>query len=277
MSDATYQLLTSAEFFTAIAVGAVGVVIVLVWAALTRSPSPFGGVVLVAGIAVAVVLQEEIPLGLILGLSLLVLAGLATFRSPLVRIALAVPGAVVVALTSLSLPGAVVAATIGIPYSRRVATVFVTVMIVLLAVLVESFDRRYAATTVATPLLAISVASVFLTVPNTRIVLLAAGAALPWLVAGPPAKLARLGRSGSYAAVGMLVWLVATGGLGRPLSLFAGIATLGVLAIEPLVAALRGQDSLVSDGGDPISDATLAALVGAQIAIQAVIAIVVRV
>ena len=277
MSDATYQLLTSAEFFTAIAVGAVGVVIVLVWAALTRSPSPFGGVVLVAGIAVAVVLQEEIPLGLILGLSLLVLAGLATFRSPLVRIALAVPGAVVVALTSLSLPGAVVAATIGIPYSRRVATVFVTVMIVLLAVLVESFDRRYAATTVATPLLAISVVSVFLTVPNTRIVLLAAGAALPWLVAGPPAKLARLGRSGSYAAVGMLVWLVATGGLGRPLSLFAGIATLGVLAIEPLVAALRGQDSLVSDGGDPISDATLAALVGAQIAIQAVIAIVVRV
>ena len=277
MSDATYQLLTSSEFFTSIAVGAVGVVIVLVWAVFTRSPSPVGGVVLVAGIAISVALQEDVSFGLILGLGLLVLAGLATFRSPLVRMAFAIPGALVVALTTLALPGAAVLGTLGIPYSRRVATVFLTAMIVLLAVLVDSFDRRFAATTVATPLLAISVVSVFLTVPDTRIVLLAAGAALPWLVAGPPAKLARLGRSGSFAAVGMVVWLVATGGLGRPLSLFAGIATLGVLVVEPLVAALRGQDELRSDAGGSISDATLVAVVGAHIAIQAVIAIVVRV
>ena len=277
MSDATYQLLTSSEFFTSIAVGAVGVVIVLVWAVFTRRPSPVGGVVLVAGIAIAVALQEDVSFGLILGLGLLVLAGLATFRSPLVRMAFAIPGALVVALTTLALPGAAVLGTLGIPYSRRVATVFLTAMIVLLAVLVDSFDRRFAATTVATPLLAISVVSVFLTVPDTRIVLLAAGAALPWLVAGPPAKLARLGRSGSYAAVGMVVWLVATGGLGRPLSLFAGIATLGVLVVEPLVAALRGQDEPRSDAGGSISDATLVAVVGAHIAIQAVIAIVVRV
>ena len=277
MSDATYQLLTSSEFFTSIAVGAVGVVIVLVWAVFTRSPSPVGGVVLVAGIAIAVALQEDVSFGLILGLGLLVLAGLATFRSPLVRMAFAIPGALVVAVTTLALPGAAVLGTLGIPYSRRVATVFLTAMIVLLAVLVDSFDRRFAATTVATPLLAISVVSVFLTVPDTRIVLLAAGAALPWLVAGPPAKLARLGRSGSYAAVGMVVWLVATGGLGRPLSLFAGIATLGVLVVEPLVAALRGQDEPRSDAGGSISDATLVAVVGAHIAIQAVIAIVVRV
>lgn len=277
MSDATYQLLTSAEFFTAVAVGAVGVVIVLAWAVFTRSPSPVGGVVLVAGIAIAIALQEEVPLGLILGLGLLILAGLATFRSPLAMMALAIPGGLVVALTSLSVPGAVVVATLGIPYSRRVVIVFVAVVIVLLAVLVESFDRRFATTTVATPLLAISVVSVFLTVPDTRIVLLGAGAALPWLVAGPPAKLARLGRSGSYAAVGMVVWLVATGGFGRPLSLFAGVATLGVLAIEPLVAALRSQGRLRQEAEGTISDTTVAVVVAAHIAIQALIAIVVRV
>ena len=277
MSDATYQLLTSSEFFTSIAVGSVGVVIVLVWAAFTRRPSPVGGVVLVAGIAVAVALQENVSLGLILGLGLLVLAGLVKFTSPLVRMAFAIPGALVIALTTLALPGAGVLGTLGIPYSRRVAMVFLPVMIVLLAVLVDSFDRRFAATTVATPLLAISVMSVFLSVPDTRIVLLAAGAALPWLVAGPPAKLARLGRSGSYAAVGMVVWLVATGGLGRPLSLVTGIATLGVLVVEPLVRALRGQAELRSDNEGPISDATLVAVVGVHIAIQAVIAIVVRV
>jgi hypothetical protein len=75
----------------------------------------------------------------------------------------------------------------------------------------------------------------------------------------------------------MVVWLVATGGFGRPLSLFAGVATLGVLAIEPLVAALRSQGRLRQEAEGTISDTTVAVVVAAHIAIQALIAIVVRV
>lgn len=264
MSDATFRLLTSTGFITAIAIGAVGVVIVLLWAVFTKRPSPVGGVILIAGIAVAIAGAEEVPVELVIGLVLLALAGLVVAPSPLVTMAVVIPGAVAVAMTQIDNP-------------RSVAAGLVVATIVLLAPLVASFDGRYARTTLATPLLAISMVSVFLTVPDTKFVVLAAGASLPWLVAGPPAKLARLGKAGSFAAVGMLAWLVATGGFARPVSLVAGIATLGVLIVEPLFAALRRRDRLRPDDEEAITSGTGVALVVGHIAIQAVIAIVVRV
>jgi hypothetical protein len=264
VSDATFQLLTSTAFITAIAIGALGVAIVLVWAIVTKRPSPAGGVILTTAIVVSIVRAETIPTGLLIGLGVLAGAGLVPVRSLLARMAIVIPGAVIVAMTQIDNP-------------RGVAAALVAVTIILLAPLVASFDDRYAETTVATPLLAISMVSVFLTVPDTKFVLLAAGASLPWIIAGPPARLARLGQAGSFAAVGMLAWLVATGGFARPVSLAAGIATLGVLIIEPVVSALRGRRGRASDGKDRVSSGTVTVLVASQIAIQAVIAVVVRI
>ena len=202
-----------------------------------------------------------------IGLGLLLAAGLISTRSPLATLAVLLPGAVVIALIAMP----------GIIGPRRVEAVLLAATIIVLALLVASFDTRFAETTVATPLLAISFVSVFLTVPDTRLAVLAAGAALPWLVAGPPAKLARLGRSGSFVAVGMIVWLVMTGGFARHLSIVAGIATLGVLIIEPVIATIRGQGKPDSGADEAIASGTVTALVVAHVAIQAVIAIVVRV
>ena len=267
MSDATFRLLTSAEFISAIAIGAFGIGIVLVWAVATRKPSPAGGIVLTAGIAFVIFRTGGVPIGLILGLGLLLVAGLISFRSPLATMAILLPGALVIAL--IALPRIIT--------RRSVEAVLLAAAIIILALLVASFDTRFAPTTVATPLIAISFVSVFLTVPDTEFAVLAAGAALPWLVAGPPAKLARLGRSGSFVAVGMIVWLVVTGGSARPLSILAGIATLGVLIIEPVIAAVRGQSKPDSGADAAIASGTVTALVVAHVAIQAVIAIVVRV
>ena len=267
MSDATFRLLTSAEFISAIAIGTLGVGLVLVWAVATRRPSGAGGIALTAGIAFVIFRAGGVPIGLPIGLGLLLAAGLISTRSPLATLAVLLPGAVVIALIAMP----------GIIGPRRVEAVLLAATIIVLALLVASFDTRFAETTVATPLLAISFVSVFLTVPDTRLAVLAAGAALPWLVAGPPAKLARLGRSGSFVAVGMIVWLVMTGGFARHLSIVAGIATLGVLIIEPVIATIRGQGKPDSGADEAIASGTVTALVVAHVAIQAVIAIVVRV
>jgi hypothetical protein len=264
MSDATFQLLTSAAFIEAIGVGAIGVVIVLLWALFTKQPSTFGGVVLTGGIVVAIARTEAIPTGVLIGLGLLVVAGLVPTRSVLLTMAMAIPGAVVVAMTQLDSPSSIAAG-------------LVAVTIIVLAPLVASFDDRYASSTLATPLMAISMVSVFLTVPDTKFVLLAAGVSLPWIIAGPPARLARLGRSGSLAAVGMLAWLVATGGFARPVALVAGIATLGVMVLWPLMWSIGGRGEPAPDDGTPVSGGTMVTLAAVHIAIQAVIAIVVRV
>lgn len=263
MSDATLRLLTSTEFFSAIAIGAIGVIGVMIWAAATRRPFPVGGLVLTACIAIAVGLNSVIPVGIVLALILLALAGITPARSPFTTMAALIPGAVVLVAIQIS-------------NAEATASGLVLAAVVPLGALVAAFDDRHASNTIATPLLAISIGSVFLTVPDTEVAVLAAGAALLWILAGPPGRLARLGRSGAFAAVGMVLWIVATGGSARPMSLVAGIATLGVLVVEPIVVAMRGQRDQVS-GPEPLLPGALMALALTHIAIQAAIAIAIRV
>jgi hypothetical protein len=264
VSDATIQLLTSSEFFTSIAIGSVGVIAVMIWAAITRKPASFGGLVLTAAMVIAVGLEGEVTRRLAVALVLLVVAGFIPVRSPFLSMLVLVPGALAVASTQPS-------------FSQTAVGALIMLSIIPLAPLVASFDERHASSTVATPLLAISIATVFWTVPDTEIALLAAGAAVPWLVAGPPGRFASLGRPGAFAAVGMLVWVVAVGGFSRTLALVAGIATLGVLVIEPVVYAVRTR-SRPGDGGETtLSQADTTVLIAAHVAIMALISIVIRV
>ncbi|MEN8238115.1 MAG: hypothetical protein ABFR53_02810 [Actinomycetota bacterium] len=262
MSDATLRLLSSTSVLTAIAIGATGVSIMLAWVALARRPFPVGGVVLATGAVLAMVQAGRVSVMLVIGLLLLVLVGLAPSVSPYVTMAIIIPGAAVIGISQ---------STAG----RGLAPGLVAITIVVLAPLVAWFDERYAASTVGTPLMAMSVVSVFLTVPDTDVAVLAAGAALPWLMAGPPANLAKLGRAGAFSAVGLLVWLVATGGFARPVSVVAGIATLGVLVAVPVGWLFRTRRGL-RDGPQSVTSSDLVPVVGAHVAIQAVIAVVIR-
>lgn len=264
ISDATIDLLTSSGFITAVVIGIIGVIAVMIWAVAARRPAPHGGLILTAGIAIAIATAIDVPLGLLVGLAALAIAGFIPTTSSILTMAMLIPGAVALATTQLSSP-------------RTDAAAIVAIGIVLLAPLVASFDERYASSTVATPLVALSILAVFATVPDTEVAVLAAGAALPWLVAGPPIKLARLGRAGAFTVVGTLMWLVVEGGFSRPVALAAGVATLGVLVLEPLVTAFTVSRGPASPNQDSPDHGHVVLLIVAQAAIIALISIVVRV
>jgi hypothetical protein len=102
-------------------------------------------------------------------------------------------------------------------------------------------DRRYCRLGLGPVLFAITAVGVFACVPDTEqaIPLLAAsGAALVAL--WPPVGL-RLGASGAYLGVGLVVWTAAVGGVGRPGSVIGGIGCLGVFLFEPVTRALSGD------------------------------------
>jgi len=264
VSDATYQLLTSADFFTAIVIGAIGVAIVSVLAVVVSRPFRFGGIVFAIGILVALERIFDVPERLLFGAVLLAVAGFVPRTSKLLAMVAIVPGAVVVAMARIA-------------DGSDAVVLLVAAMITVLAPLVASFDEQFASSGVAAPLMAISMVSVFLTVPDTEFALLAAGASLPWLVAGPPARLARLGRAGAYVMAGLLVWLVFEGGSARTVALVAGVATLGVLIVQPVVTAALGDKPKSRSEGSPGSPNVVASVVAAHIAIQALAAIAVRV
>jgi hypothetical protein len=98
----------------------------------------------------------------------------------------------------------------------------------------------------ALPLWAVTVAGVWATVPDVEVAVVVLGAALPPALLGWPSPVARsglvsLGPAGSLAVAGLLVWVVATDGAGRPGSMVGGLACLGVLAVEPVARRLAGR------------------------------------
>lgn len=128
--------------------------------------------------------------------------------------------------------------------------------------LLADFDRRRR-DGLALPLWAVSVAGVWATVPDVESAVVVLGAALPPALLGWPSPLARnglvsLGVAGSLAGAGLLVWVVATDGAGRPGSMVGGLACLGVLGVEPLARRLGGRGP-AGVGGQPLPAAALLA------------------
>jgi hypothetical protein len=104
-------------------------------------------------------------------------------------------------------------------------------------VLLASFDRRRWSDGLALPLLAVSAAGIWATVPDVEAAVVVMGVCLPFaglgwplLRSGPPS----LGLAGALATAGLMAWTVVTGGAGRPGSIAGGFACLGMLVAEPL-------------------------------------------
>jgi hypothetical protein len=100
-------------------------------------------------------------------------------------------------------------------------------------VAVAAFDRRAAHTGLAPQLLAVSILGLYACVPDTELVLAFLGAAVPLLLLTWPRVVARLGAGGSYAAIGLFLWIATVGGSGRPGSIVGAVAALGLLVAEP--------------------------------------------
>ena len=83
------------------------------------------------------------------------------------------------------------------------------------AVVLADFDVRWRHRGLGPVLLPVSLLGVYATVPDTEMALVALGAALPLSLLGWPVALASWGRAGAWAVAGSLVWVTASGGVGR--------------------------------------------------------------
>jgi len=116
---------------------------------------------------------------------------------------------------------------------------------VAVAAALTAFDRRWGDLGLLPALLAVSAAGIWATVPDVEGALVLLGATVAMALLGRPGPLAArrpglaaFGAAGSAAAAAVLVWVVATGGAGRPGSVVGGLACLGLLLVEPAVRLL---------------------------------------
>jgi hypothetical protein len=231
IGDALGPLLGSAGLAAGLRFGLVASALGVVVALARRGGRPLAIAGLLFAAAAAAALQRTlgVPAGLALGL--LVLAGAGALRGHGHRAAgplawlLAVLGAwLLVARSGLAL--------------EQWARLLVGVAIVLGGWLVADFDAKWRRWGLGPVLLAVSVAGVYATVPDTERALTALGAALPLALLGWPWPLSALGPAGAYAATGVLLWVMAAGSDGRGSAVVGGVACLGLLAVEPLARLL---------------------------------------
>jgi len=185
----------------------------------------FGGLLVAAAMIVVLYESEMLGFSQIVGVTLLAIAGLFP-RSVAIGFLLAIPGAFFVIRPETTEPQS------WLPW-------FAMVAIVIAAPLVAAFDDRYQRTGLSLPLFGIAALGVFLTVPDTEGAMVLLGVAGMAGFLGWPRPLASLGGPGAYAAVGVFVFVAAEGAIGRPPSIIASVAVLGLLLIVPITMRLR--------------------------------------
>jgi len=85
------------------------------------------------------------------------------------------------------------------------------------------------------PMIAISVFGIWVTVPETEHARVLLGVAVPMAFATLRPTHAQISTAGAFALAGMVVWVAAIGGDARPGSIIGAWASLGLVAILPLV------------------------------------------
>jgi hypothetical protein len=221
---------TSSQFVAGLRSGVVATLVGLavggVWKARTKTPAGLIGPLLVAASVVAMPPFRGVPLQLLVGIGALGLAGLTAtlLRSPLLKALLAAPGAWLVTAAS------------AVNGSEWVVWFTFLAIVAGSALLAES-DRHLRAPPIAPWLLAVTLAGVYATLPDTEEILVVMGAAAPLIFLGWPFGWARLGSAGSFMTVGLVAWVSAWGGLGRPAAIIGAVASLGVLLLLPLATS----------------------------------------
>lgn len=237
-SRETLEALQSDEFLAGLALGfgalTVGVLIVYVWRQWRNDPAGPAGLLSAVAAAVALSLTSDVDPGLWIGIGLLALGGAI---HPVVR---GLPGSSAI----LAIPGAWwVARQVELPGAEWVSWLLL-LWIVVAASLVSDFDLHFADRGYGPVLMAISIAGMFVTLPDTEEVLVVLGAVLPVTLLAWPRPLTYLGPAGAYPLLGIVAWVIAEGGRGRESSVVGAAACLGFLALEPVVRHWRGRTFL---------------------------------
>lgn len=134
---------------------------------------------------------------------------------------------------------------------------FVLAAVVVGGLLVVDFDEAYAFTGLPPVLMGLTGLAIWTTVPDTEQVLVLVGVLLPMMLLGWPIPRAAQGAA-AYAVVGLVAWVAAVGGRGRPGAVVGAVACLGVFLVEPLVRRCwRGRAVVPRRPFEPRSVATV--------------------
>lgn len=167
-----------------------------------------------------------VPAGLAVGLGVLWLGGELSARAGR-------PAGPLLAMMAAAGGGALLATALGARTPGWV-TILVVVGPGLGGAAAADLDRRGARTGLGPVLLAVALAATYTTVPDTELVRAMLGVALPLTLLAWPHPLVRLGSGGAYAAVGLVLWIDATEGVGRGGAVVGAAGALGLLVSEPL-------------------------------------------
>jgi hypothetical protein len=198
-------------------------------------PLPAGDALLALAAILALPVATSVPTRLWWGIGLLVVGGLVAqiwpFLAPLGP-ALAAPGAWVVSSESV------------VPEAGWVRW-FVFVTIVAAVPLVSRFVTELRTGTWTPMMFAIFSLGIFISVPDTEESLILLGASLPLALLSFPGSRAGFGVSGLYASLGLALWVIVQGGVGRPAAIIGASACLGLLLADPIARLLPGRGSLL--------------------------------
>ncbi len=235
--SAVVDVLAKPAFLTALAISAAGALVVLAVArgGNTARQYPIGGLLIVAATGAGLRRADAFAGGtswLVVGSVSLALAPLACRRvHPAATAILLLAGATCVATAAAAVD------------DRTWVSALVVGATAVGAVGAARVDREGARFGLGPILFAATAAGVFVCVPDTEqaIPLLAASAGI--LVALWPPVCIRLGASGAFGAVGLVLWTAAVGGTGRPGSVVGAVGCLGMLVVAPAVDALVSTDA----------------------------------
>lgn len=224
------------EFVTGLVFGAGA--LVLAWGSglVRRRRTRVGGVLLALAALLALQVAGSVPPGMWWGLGSLAVAGLAVQTWPALSpfgAAIAIPGAWLVGMEA-ALPG------------DRWVRWFVVIVIVIASPLVSRFAAHPVTGTWAPMMFAVFSIGIFLSVPDTEEALVLLGVSLPMVALSLPGSPSRFGAGGAYASVGVALWVIASGGVGRPAAIIGATACLGLLLADPVARLISpGRGSLL--------------------------------
>lgn len=221
------DLAESDAFWLGLLLGGGGVLAGGLVAALWRKvpQPPIGGFLFSAAALVVLWSEFDVPLEVVVGA--VVITGGVSLGTELWDRALG------------ALPGAFIIVYLG-DAGSGMAAVVILMAIAAGAALVVDFDAEFRHTAIGLPLLAGSVVGLLMTVPDTERAFAVVGVALPLILLGWPKPIVSLG-PGAAAAAGVIGWIAAYAGNGRPGAAIGAVASLGLMLGEPIGRRLAGS------------------------------------
>ena len=202
----------------------------------TKSPVPGWAIAFTSGVILVLSLQFELEQDILVGLGLIALAGLA------IDVAHALRWKPLAYASRILAWGAVVAAVVSFtstsnPSGEPWVDIVFPIVVLLVGASVWSYRFGPNANLLG-PILTVTIAGIWVTIPETDMFTIAVGAGLGLGLATLAPIRARAFATGAFVLVALVAWLTIAGGETRDLSIIGGWVSFGVLPMVPLLGLM---------------------------------------